>query len=211
MNVKMLVVGNKRLAKRLTEIRTRAPDAYAAAIYLAGTNILSTSLKLAPVATGHLRKTRYLTRPRMSGPRFDMEIGYSASYAVFVHEIRKNYFVGEWKFLKRAVDYHAPRLMDDIARWAIKFMANGVPPFMAHHPTTPFIGPEPRRLGAYAPKKKGAIETKRAKKARFARNAKRNAKREIGRQNNSARILAEAQKSAESIAAGRRPPRPGRG
>jgi len=204
--------GKDKLLAELRDLRRRAPDAYAAAVYLAGTNVMSTSLKLVPVETGHLRKTRYVTRPTFDGlDRFAFELGYSAPYAVFVHEINKRYYAGEWKFLRRAAEWHAPRLPRDIASWTARFMAKGIPPPSAHHPETPFVGPVPPRLGSYRAKNAGEKETKKARARRLAKNRKTQAKRDAGRAKNRERMIAEASAYVEAIAAGRRPPRPGRG
>jgi hypothetical protein len=43
------------------------------------------------------------------------EIGFTAFYAVFVHEIQKNYTVGDWKYLERALYDNQDRILKIIA------------------------------------------------------------------------------------------------
>lgn len=43
------------------------------------------------------------------------EIGFTAAYAVFVHEIKKNYTVGDWKYLERALYDNQDRILHIIS------------------------------------------------------------------------------------------------
>jgi len=60
------------------------------------------SLPLTPKDTGNLRQSAY-TKMRVEGSRIIGEIGYTANYAVYVHEIAKRYKVGDWKYLETAL------------------------------------------------------------------------------------------------------------
>jgi glycerate kinase len=45
-------------------------------------------------------------------------IGFSAFYAVFVHEINKNYKQGGWKFLEKALKDNSKKVLDIIRQYA---------------------------------------------------------------------------------------------
>jgi hypothetical protein len=89
------------------------------------TNIVSTALRRTPADTGYLRASRYVRRPVVVGTRFEVEIGFGAPYAIFVHEIDKPYVVGEWKFLANAVTDHSANALSDLASWTAKLAAAG--------------------------------------------------------------------------------------
>ena len=75
------------------------------------------TLPLTPIKTGNLRGSCYtLTFEEQKGPA--AEIGFTASYAPFVHEINKNYTVGGWKFLERALKQNYDRILEIIRRRA---------------------------------------------------------------------------------------------
>ncbi|HDS00519.1 MAG TPA: HK97 gp10 family phage protein [candidate division Zixibacteria bacterium] len=60
------------------------------------------SMELTPVKTGNLRASAYHTMIDLpKGP--GAEIGYTASYAPFVHEIDRFHNIGQWKFLETAL------------------------------------------------------------------------------------------------------------
>lgn len=72
------------------------------------------SLKRTPINTGNLRGSAYsLIEDRIiGGPRG--EIGYTASYAPYVHEINKNYRKAgtSWKFLEKALKDNRKRILE---------------------------------------------------------------------------------------------------
>ena len=45
-------------------------------------------------------------------------IGFTAYYAVYVHEINKKYTVGQWQFLKTALEVNRKKTLNTIAREA---------------------------------------------------------------------------------------------
>lgn len=121
------VLGN--LNREISSIANRTQAGLtAAALFVRGE-----AQKITPVDTGNLRSSAYTVSPggivqgedsiaqqelldrvvrslertvnRIVNTRGEMysEIGFTASYAIFVHEIEKNYTVGDWKFLERAL------------------------------------------------------------------------------------------------------------
>lgn len=62
------------------------------------------SVRLTPVKYGDLRKSSYINVYK-TGQGFNAEIGYTAAYAVYVHEIDKAYKAPgtQWKFLETAL------------------------------------------------------------------------------------------------------------
>jgi bacteriophage HK97-gp10 putative tail-component len=75
----------------------------------AGLLIERESKPLVPVDTGNLRGSGYT---RKSG-ELEVEVGYSAAYAVFVHEdLEAHHKVGQAKFLEQAVHENAGKVLD---------------------------------------------------------------------------------------------------
>lgn len=187
----MQVLGTDAAVNRLRTVRARAPEAFAGGVYIASADVLTTAMRLTPVDTGWLRASRYLARPVVSGSRFAFNMGFGASYAVFVHEIYKQYIVGEWKFLQKALDYHLSTFIDQISRHAWRLLAQniGISSVPYLHPTDPPYGPVKR-----------AYHSKQIKK-----------KRARARIQNQKRIERESRTSLEAQRLGRPPPRPGRG
>lgn len=75
------------------------------------------SQELTPVHTGHLKASAYTeVFDTSQGPA--AEIGYMAGYAIYVHEIDKNYRVGQWKFLETALKEKAQKILEIIKKRA---------------------------------------------------------------------------------------------
>ena len=88
----------KNLNREIQGIRRRSKKGLRAAALI----VIAESKSNTPVDTGNLRGSAYQqTFDTNKGPV--AEVGYTASYAPFVHEIDKNYTVGGWKFLERAL------------------------------------------------------------------------------------------------------------
>jgi len=91
--------------------RTKA-GVRAAALHVKGRSLLIT-----PKKTGHLQNSAYtIVKDQANGPA--AEIGYTAAYAVFVHEIDKHYTSenphGQWKFLETAMIQERKRVLQII-------------------------------------------------------------------------------------------------
>ena len=185
--------GVREVSAALEVWRRLNANAYAAAIYMWATNVLSTSLKLAPADTGYLRASRYLRRPTVDAGsgRFTIEAGYGAPYALFVHEVNQNYVVGEWKFLTKAVNFHLGTAVQEIGSWTARLAqaGKGIDDVPETHPRvwTGGLRREPKR------------------------NAARTRQRAKDRARNQERIARELLDLFDAGASGRRPRRPGRG
>jgi len=75
------------------------------------------SQELTPVATGHLRASAYTEVYNTPGG-YGAEIGYMANYAPYVHEINKNYTIGQWKFLETALKEKNREILEIISKRA---------------------------------------------------------------------------------------------
>lgn len=67
-----------------------------------------------PHKTGHLKATGQVIKAEPSMPTAIMY--YYASYAVYVHEINKQYHKGKtWKYLEKPFRARQPRILDELA------------------------------------------------------------------------------------------------
>jgi len=96
----LVLKGGGRVMRNLNKEIKAIVGRTEAGLRAAATLIKGRSIRLAPVDTGHLRQSAYVDSGRMflKGPW--AVIGYTAIYAPMVHEIDKNYTVGQWKFLE---------------------------------------------------------------------------------------------------------------
>ena len=193
--------GTGKVMESIAKLRRIAPEALAAATYMATGTVISTAMRLTPVDTGWLRQSRYVRFPKMSGDRFSIEAGFAATYAIYVHEIHKDYIVGEWKFLSTALNYHASSMLAEIARIAAGMLAagKGLGDVPKMHPTEPMDDTNRSALEGLASK------YRRRKSKRTI------AKRETSRQLNRERRARESASAIEAQRQGRRAPPPGRG
>jgi len=78
----------------------------------AGKDIIAEAQENTPHKTGNLKGSAFVEdQPRKTPEGLVQRIGFGATYAIFVHEIDKNYKRGGWKFLSNAMDKHT-----DLAR-----------------------------------------------------------------------------------------------
>lgn len=193
--------GSAKVMESIAKLRRIAPEALAAATYMATGTVISTAMRLTPVDTGWLRQSRYVRFPKMNGDRFNIEAGFAATYAVYVHEINKDYIVGEWKFLSTALNYHASSMLTEIARIAAGLLSagKGLSDVPKMHPTEPMDDTNRAALEGLA----GRHRRRKSKRTI--------AKREASRQTNRDRRARESAASIEAQRQGRRAPPPGRG
>lgn len=215
LEIAVKTTGEKDLVRLIKRYGDRGVDAFAGAAYMWATNVISTAMKLTPVFTGFLRDSRYVELPVVTGAgAFKIGMGFSAPYAVFVHEIHKRYIVGEWKFMETALNWHAPSAMREVAQWTKKLIetGGGIQSIGIRHPTQPLQGPihQPSRKPKREKGESAKAYASRLKKHR-TKVKKIAAQRANGRAANVLRIAAESQSSLSAQRAGRRPPRPGRG
>lgn len=122
----MKVEGMQALQEKLTQIATDAPEALGKASYASGLLIQREAQKKVPVETGNLRGSAY-TQRSVKG----VEVGFSAEYAIFVHENMEQKLKGEprpsglgtyWnpggpKFLEKAVSDNVKELIDLVSTY----------------------------------------------------------------------------------------------
>ena len=72
------------------------------------------SVPITPVDTGNLRNSIF-TEVHQSSGEISGTIGYTADYAAEVHETPKNYRVGGWKFLQKAIMENMDGILSAIA------------------------------------------------------------------------------------------------
>ena len=80
----------------------------------AGLHIEAEAKRNTPIDTGNLRASGYTTWDTAPGSALAVEIGFTAHYAIHVHEIKKNYHGGDWKFLERAIAENEGEILQEI-------------------------------------------------------------------------------------------------
>ncbi len=108
----------RNIERAIAGIETRSR----AAMEEVGLVVKADALKRTPVDTGHLRASAYVqvTSNRTAGVKARggwqsvVEIGYTAAYAPYVHEINKNYRIGSWKFLEFALRDNEAKIVEII-------------------------------------------------------------------------------------------------
>jgi hypothetical protein len=138
--------GHRDLADKIKRFGNLGREAFAAAAFRWATNVVSTAMRITPYDTGWLRGSRYVQKPDVTGAgAFTVQMGFSAEYAVFVHEINKRYTVGEFKFFEKALMHHSGSAMREIGAWTDAFIkAGGAPSMQSPHPTEPVQGTRPK-------------------------------------------------------------------
>jgi hypothetical protein len=93
---------------------------------VAAQDVLGKAVEITPRDTGNLRASSGVSPFKGGSSRFPggyVVIYYSAFYAPYVHEINKNYKVGQWKFLETALKQNQQRILDIITYHARKGLA----------------------------------------------------------------------------------------
>ena len=105
----------RNLNKEIKGIENRTQ----AGVTAAALKVKAESMKLTPVDTGNLKASAYVNFPAIKNIP-SAEIGYTASYAVFVHEINNNYIAPgtQWKFLETALFSNQKEILNIIKRYA---------------------------------------------------------------------------------------------
>ena len=104
---------NRNLNKEIKKIKGRTK----AGLWQAALMVRKQSQELTPVDTGNLRGSAFTdSYDTQKGP--DAVIGYTASYAPYVHEIDANYRVGQWKFLEMALRMLKKKILHTIKSYA---------------------------------------------------------------------------------------------
>lgn len=100
---KLETKGFKKVAREMDKLNRAGKSALTAAIFMESNRIAKDSKKRTPVDTGALRDSIYVKPPRVG--QITAEIGYSATYAIFVHERTElRHRTGQAKFLQTAIN-----------------------------------------------------------------------------------------------------------
>jgi hypothetical protein len=112
---KTVLVGGDRVIATLNKEISQIRGATYEGLYQAGLLVKARSVVKTPVDTGNLRGSAYVQGIE-HGKSPVVEIGYTASYAPFVHEIKKNYRAPGtgWKFLENALKENVKGILDQI-------------------------------------------------------------------------------------------------
>lgn len=88
------------------------------ALFAEATTVLNESKKIVPYRTRALQSSGKVEKPERVGDSHSIEISYggpSASYAMYVHEIPKNYNHGrQWKYLETPFRAHEPKFVRNV-------------------------------------------------------------------------------------------------
>ena len=94
------VRGIERAKRTIEKLRKENPNKLARGLHNAGRFLKQESKKLVPVDTGYLKSTAYF-RVIKRVKSVNLDVGYTAPYAVYVHEILTNFHpIGQAKYLE---------------------------------------------------------------------------------------------------------------
>jgi len=116
MAVKSRVTGLDEVLDNLNRRVEEIEGATMAGLLEAGMKIQAASQKRTPVDTGNLKGSAYTRKAQ--GGALSVEIGYTANYAVNVHEIDMPHAVGQWKFLESALRENEDAIVDIVQQKA---------------------------------------------------------------------------------------------
>ncbi len=104
---RITITGVDQVIKNIKVSEARLYKAAADSLKEAGKDIIAEAQENTPHDTGNLKGSAFVEdKPRQTPEGLSQRIGYTATYAVFVHEIDKNYKRGGWKFLSNAMNMH---------------------------------------------------------------------------------------------------------
>lgn len=117
----MRVTGLNKVFRRLNRKIDRIKGYTEAGLTIAAMVVKSRSMELTPHDTGNLEGSAY-TSPVIKAPdgKLYVIIGYTADYALWVHEIKKNYRGGQWKYLVTALKNTKKRVLSILRASAAK-------------------------------------------------------------------------------------------
>lgn len=139
--VKVKWKGIDMMGRSLNTGRKLVNAAVNVGLYELAANVMDEARSLAPVDTGRLRKSGYVTRPRRGG----VELGFSAfsesgsavDYAIIQHEDTSlQHRVGGSKFLSRALANHG-KYFRNMAADVRKALDQNIKNVNPRYPTTP--------------------------------------------------------------------------
>ena len=112
----MEIQGMAAFEKSLKSLPKQAKTQSVIALEKAALFVKAEAVKRTPIDTGALRASAKIRVDSTSQKKPFAEIYYTAAYAIFVHEIQKNYTVGEWKYLERAINENKQKIRKILGR-----------------------------------------------------------------------------------------------
>lgn len=140
------------IAKVMTKMRGAEKNvigAFHGAMYLLGCDIASRAMRMCPVDTGYLRQSRYVTKPDGGGSYVEVEVGFSAPYAIYVHEVPAYHANGRAKFLTAAIAEVSPLAAAFVSRKTLSLLKEGktIADISPLQPTGPMLGQPLNAIG----------------------------------------------------------------
>ena len=122
--LKLETLGLKKIQRKIDMANRAGRSAIAGAILIEANRTARDARRRTPFKTGALRRSIYVVRPRIGNAT--TEIGYSAPYAIFVHERTElRHSVGQAKFLEVAVNASRNGFVKRIGRDTSRLMKSG--------------------------------------------------------------------------------------
>lgn len=99
------IIGVDAVIRKIKASEARLRKAATDSLKEAGKDIIAEAQSNTPHDTGNLKGSAFVDpHIQQTSKGLLQEIGYTATYAIFVHEIDKNYRRGGWKFLSNAMN-----------------------------------------------------------------------------------------------------------
>jgi len=114
------IKGGPAMATKLTRLGPLAVKAGMASLYRSGEAVMTDSKEnYVPIDTGALKSSGNVQVIQGTNGGGKIALGYggpAAPYAVYVHEMNKNYNKGKvWKYLQTPLQMHEPQIATDLA------------------------------------------------------------------------------------------------
>ena len=107
----MKITGTDRVVRNFARYASRMSSAMDAAVLQSAETVMTESKELCPVATGALRDSA-VAASDVSDDVINAAVGYTASYALYVHErLDVTHVNGEAKFLEKALKSYETRYL----------------------------------------------------------------------------------------------------
>ena len=113
----MRITGLKKVQAALSMEIRKIENRSSRSLEISGLKIRADAQRLCPVDSGNLRSSAFNTKIKTgSFKQKFVAVGFNANYAVYVHEIDKDYTVGQWKFLQTAIKMNHKTVINNITR-----------------------------------------------------------------------------------------------
>ena len=116
----------QEIVDNLAKLRDRCPAELGEAFWRFANLVMNDSARICPVDTGFLRGSRYVNHPSMYEGEINLNMGYSAEYAFWVHELPKYHKAPtQYKFLEQPLEQAAPDMVEEIVRITMGILTEG--------------------------------------------------------------------------------------